>query len=70
MGNFIKKALLGGVIFTAGTAFGIVATCIYKKAMNELDDMDMIDFEDEDEEVPSPDSKKTAETTIQEADAK
>ena len=69
MSNFIKKALLGSAIFTAGAALGIVATCVYKKAMNELDDMDMISFEDEEEE-PAPDREKTAETTIQEADAK
>ena len=30
----------------------------------------MIDYEEDEEEDPAPDSEKTAETTIQEADAK
>ena len=37
MGNFIKKALLGSAIFTAGAAFGVVAALAYKKTMEELE---------------------------------
>lgn len=70
MGNFIKKAFLGSAIFTAGAAFGVVAALAYKKTMEELENLDMVDYEEDEEEDPAPDSKKTAETTIQEADAK
>lgn len=70
MGNFIKKALLGSTIFTAGAAFGVVAALAYKKTMEELENLDMVDYEEDEEESPAPDSEKTAETTIQEADAK
>lgn len=70
MGNFIKKALLGSAIFTAGAAFGVVAALAYKKTMEELENLDMVDYEEDEEEGPAPDSEKTAETTIQEADAK
>lgn len=67
MGNFIKKALLGSAIFTAGATFGVVAALAYKKTMEELENLDMVDYEEKD---PAPYSEKTAETTIQEADAK
>ena len=70
MGNFIKKALLGSAIFTAGAAFGVVAALAYKKTMEELENLDMVDYEEDEEEGPTPDSEKKAETTIQEADAK
>ena len=70
MGNFIKKALLGSAIFTAGAAFGVVAAIAYKKTMEELENLDMVDYEEDEEEGPTPDSGKKAETTIQEADAK
>lgn len=70
MGNFIKKALLGSAIFTAGATFGVVAALAYKKTMEELENLDMVDYEEAEEEDPAPDSEKTAETTIQEADAK
>lgn len=70
MGNFIKKALLGSAIFTAGAAFGVVAALAYKKTMEELENLDMIDYEEDEEEGSVPDNEKTAETTIQEADAK
>ena len=70
MSNFIKKALFGSAIFTAGAAFGVVAALVYKKTMEELENLDMIDYEEDEEEDPAPDSEKTAETTIQEADAK
>lgn len=70
MGNFIKKVLLGSAIFTAGAAFGVVAAFAYKKTMEELENLDMVDYEEDEEEGPAPDSEKTAETTIQEADAK
>lgn len=70
MGNFIKKALLGSAIFTAGAAFGVVAAIAYKKTMEELENLDMVDYEEDEEEGPAPDSEKKAETTIQEADAK
>ena len=36
MSNFIKKALFGSAIFTAGAAFGVVAALVYKKTMEEL----------------------------------
>ena len=70
MGNFIKKALLGSAIFTAGAAFGVVAALAYKKTMEELENLDMIDYEEDEEEGSVPDNEKTAETTIQEAYAK
>lgn len=70
MGNFIKKALLGSAIFTAGATFGVVAALVYKKTMEELENLDMVDYEEDEEEDPAPDSEKTAETTIQEAGAK
>lgn len=70
MSNFIKKVLLRSAIFTAGAAFGVVATLAYKKTMEELENFDMIDYEEDEKEDSAPDSEKTAETTIQEADAK
>ena len=70
MSNFIKKALFGSAIFTAGAAFGVVAALVYKKTMEELENLDMIDYEEDEEEDPAHNSEKTAETTIQEADAK
>ena len=57
MGNFIKKALLGSAIFTAGAAFGVVAALAYKKTMEELENLDMVDYE-EDEEVKIIRTKK------------
>lgn len=70
MSNFIKKALFGSAIFTAGVAFGVVAALVYKKTMEEFENLDMVDYEENEEEGSAPDSEKTAETTIQEADAK
>lgn len=58
MGNFIKKALLGSAIFTAGAAFGVVAALAYKKTMEELENLDMVDYEEDEEEGPTPDSEK------------
>lgn len=58
MGNFIKKALLGSAIFTAGAAFGVVAALAYKKTMEELENLDMVDYEEDEEEGPAPDSEK------------
>ena len=50
MSNFIKKALFGSAIFTAGAAFGVVAALVYKKTMEELENLDMIDYEEDEEE--------------------
>ena len=70
--NWKKKdvVLILTVLLIAGAAFGVVAALVYKKTMEELENLDMIDYEEDEEEDPAPDSEKTAETTIQEADAK
>lgn len=53
MGNFIKKAIGCSVVFATGVIFGAAFTHAYKQMNDELGDLDIFDYEDEEDKTTS-----------------
>lgn len=59
MSDFIKKTLGFGAVFITGAIFGASFIHAYKQMNKELGDLDIIDYEDEEEKTTSPAADKS-----------